>query len=99
MITYGVATMIGPLITGAAMDWFGPHALFAVIALCFAAYSAHAAWRISRREQAPEEMRSDFLPMAAMPDQTPQSAELDPRSDPAYGDQSEMEDSDAEVSA
>ncbi|AKI01181.1 arabinose efflux permease family protein [Hoeflea sp. IMCC20628] len=99
MITYGVATMIGPLITGAAMDWFGPHALFAVIALCFAAYSAHAAWRISRREQAPEEMRSDFLPMAAMPDQTPQSAELDPRSDPGYGEQSEMEDNDTNVPA
>jgi len=92
MITYGVATMIGPLITGAAMDSFGPHALFAVIALCFAAYSAHAAWRISRREQAPEETRSDFLAMAAMPDQTPQSAELDPRSDPAWGEDTGEED-------
>ena len=98
MITYGVATMIGPLITGAAMDSFGPHALFAVIAICFAAYSAHAAWRISRREQAPEEMRSDFLPMAAMPDQTPQSAELDPRSDPAYGEQSDEDENESATS-
>ncbi|MBC7279875.1 MFS transporter [Hoeflea sp.] len=86
MLVYGCATMVGPLITGAAMDWFGPHALFAAIAICFAAYSAHAAWRISRREQPSEEMRSDFLPMAAMPDLTPQSAELDPRSDPGYGE-------------
>lgn len=92
MITYGVANMIGPLVTGAAMDWFGPHALFAVIALCFAAYAAHAAWRISRRQQPSEDMRSDFLPMAAMPGQTPQSAELDPRSDPAYGEQSDEDD-------
>ncbi|MEM5494032.1 MFS transporter [Hoeflea sp. AS16] len=91
MITYGVATMIGPLITGGAMDWFGPHALFVVIAICFAAYSGHAAWRISRREQPSEEMRSNFLPMAAMPDLTPQTAELDPRSDPAWGEQSDEE--------
>jgi len=97
MITYGGATMIGPLVTGAAMDRFGPSALFAVIAICFAAYSGHAAWRISRREQPSEEMRSDFLPMAAMPDLTPQSAELDPRSDPAYGEHSDEDD--AETSA
>lgn len=89
MITYGVATMVGPLITGVAMDWFGPHALFAAIAVFFAAYAGHAAWRISRRDQAPEETRSDFLAMAALPDLTPQSAELDPRSDPSWGEQSE----------
>ncbi|KGF66965.1 MFS transporter [Hoeflea sp. BAL378] len=91
MLTYGGATMVGPLITGAAMDRFGPHALFVTIALSFAAYSAHAAWRISRREQPSEEMRSDFLPMAALPDLTPQTAELDPRSDPAYGEETEEE--------
>ena len=91
MITYGVATMVGPVVTGVAMDWFGPHALFVVIAICFAAYSGHAAWRISRREQPSEDMRSDFLPMAALPDLTPQTAELDPRSDPAWGEQSAEE--------
>ncbi|WP_417417493.1 MFS transporter [Hoeflea sp.] len=98
MITYGVATMIGPLITGGAMDWFGPHALFVVIAICFAAYSGHAAWRISRREQPSEEMRSDFLPMAAMPDLTPQTAELDPRSDPAWGEQTDEEEDESATS-
>jgi len=87
MITYGVATMIGPMVTGLVMDWFGPHALFAAIAVFFAIYAAHAAWRISRREQPPEETRSDFLAMAALPDLTPQSAELDPRSDPNWGEQ------------
>jgi MFS family permease len=91
MITYGVATMVGPIVTGVAMDWFGPHALFAVIAISFALYSGHAAWRISRREQPSEEMRSDFLAMAAMPDLTPQSAELDPRSDPSYYEEESME--------
>ncbi|MDF1607250.1 MFS transporter [Hoeflea sp. YIM 152468] len=97
MITYGVATMIGPLITGVAMDRFGPHALFVVVALCFAVYAGHAAWRISRRQQAPEETRSDFLAMAVMRDQTPQSAELDPRSDPAYGDHTEEKDEETEA--
>ena len=87
--------MVGPVVTGAAMDWFGPHALFVVIAICFAAYSGHAAWRISRREQPSEDMRSDFLPMAALPDLTPQTAELDPRSDPAWGEQSAEEEENA----
>ncbi|OCW55798.1 MFS transporter [Hoeflea olei] len=97
MLTYGCATMLGPLITGAAMDWFGPRALFVTIALCFAIYSAHAAWRISRREQPSAEMRSDFLPMAALPDLTPQTAELDPRSDPAWG--TDEEEAEEEVAA
>jgi MFS family permease len=99
MITYGVATMVGPVVTGVAMDWFGPHALFVVIAICFAAYSGHAAWRISRREQPSEDMRSDFLPMAALPDLTPQTAELDPRSDPAWGEQSSEEEEETERTA
>ena len=92
MITYGVATMIGPMVTGVAMDWFGPGALFGVIALCFAAYSGYAAWRISQRAQPSEDMRSDFLPMAALPDLTPQTSELDPRSDPSWGEQSSDDD-------
>jgi hypothetical protein len=87
------------VVTGVAMDWFGPHALFVVIAICFAAYSGHAAWRISRREQPSEDMRSDFLPMAALPDLTPQTAELDPRSDPAWGEQSSEEEEETERTA
>ncbi|WP_417426319.1 MFS transporter [Hoeflea sp.] len=99
MIIYGVATMIGPIIIGLAMDGLGPFALFAAMAICFATYSGHAAWRISRREQPSEETRSDFLMMAPMREQTPQTAELDPRSDPAYNDDPEEEPEEAEADA
>lgn len=89
MITFGVGTMIGPLATGTVMDLTGPSGFFAAIGITFVAYSGYAAWRITRREKPAEEDRSEFQPMPSVQGQTPQTAELDPRSDPTYGENAE----------
>ncbi|WP_349433518.1 MFS transporter [Pararhizobium sp. A13] len=51
MITYGIGTISGPLMVGPVMDWFGPPALFVLLAVYFALYAAYAAWRIAQRSQ------------------------------------------------
>ncbi len=51
MITYGIGTISGPLMVGPVMDYFGPGALFLVLAIYFALYAAYAAWRIAQRKQ------------------------------------------------
>lgn len=89
MITFGVGTMGGPLLAGLIMDWTGAGGFFAIIGVTFAAYSGYMVWRITRREMPDEADRWDFQAMTPYRDQTPQTAELDPRSDPAYGEESE----------
>ena len=49
MITYGIGTISGPLMVGPVMDYFGPPALFVLLAVYFALYAAYAAWRIAQR--------------------------------------------------
>lgn len=85
MIIYGVGAMFGPLIAGAAMDYSGPGGFFASMLVFFVVYAAYAAWRITRREQLADDERGEF--QATLPGQetTPQTLELDPRSDPEWG--------------
>ncbi len=86
MITFGIGSMIGPLSAGAVMEFAGAWGIFAALGVTFAAYAGYSGWRITRREMPDEAERSEFQVMASMREQTPQTAELDPRSDPAYGD-------------
>ncbi|MBA70101.1 MAG: MFS transporter [Rhizobiales bacterium] len=85
MIIYGVGAMFGPLIAGAAMDYTGPGGFFVSLFVFFVAYALYAGWRIPRREEMPEDERGEF--QATLPGQetTPQTLELDPRSDPEWG--------------
>jgi len=85
LVLYGFGAMAGPLIAGAAMEITGPTGLFAVLGFSFLFYAFYALWRISQREQVPEEMRGDFQPIVLGQESTPQGLELDPRSDPEYG--------------
>lgn len=50
MVTYGIGATSGPLMVGPVMDAFGPAALFVVLAVYFAVYSAYAGWRIMQRD-------------------------------------------------
>jgi MFS family permease len=81
LIIYGFGTMIGPLVTGAAMDALGPWALFATIATAFGLYSAYAFYRTTKRAKPADEARSDFRAIPIGKGQTPQTVELDPRVD------------------
>lgn len=81
LIIYGLGTMLGPLLSGAVMDQFGPSSLFAVIGLIMATYGGYAYYRTFRRQQVSEEERIDFQAMPLTRTQTPQTYELDPRGD------------------
>lgn len=89
MITFGIGSMVGPLINGYVMDLVGSGGFFLTIGITFAIYSGYAGWRMTRRDMPDEADRWDFQAMTPYRDQTPQTAELDPRSDPAYGEESE----------
>ena len=97
MIIYGIGAMFGPLIAGAAMDFSGPAAMFVTLLIFFVAYAGYAGWRITRREQLPDDERGEF--QATLPGQetTPQTLELDPRSDPEWG-QTDEDASEDEIS-
>ncbi|PWW02250.1 putative MFS family arabinose efflux permease [Hoeflea marina] len=82
LIVYGFGAMSGPLLAGTAMDIVGPWGLFATMGAGFLCYALYAAWRMTRRTKPPEETRSEFRAMAPAREHTPQTAELDPRSDP-----------------
>ena len=99
MIIYGVGAMFGPLIAGAAMDSSGPAALFVTLLVFFVGYGSYAAWRITRREEMPEDERGEF--QATLPGQetTPQTTELDPRSDPEWGQSDEDEEEETSASS
>lgn len=91
LIVYGLGAMSGPLIAGTAMDISGPSGLFATMGVGFVAYSLYATWRMTRREMPPEETRTGFQAMAPVREHTPQTAELDPRSDPEAAAAAETE--------
>lgn len=84
MLVYGIGTMIGPMIAGFTMEQIGPGGFFLFMGVNFALYGLYTLWRMSRREQAPEETRTDFSPMSPLREQTPQTVELDPRADPDF---------------
>jgi len=74
MILYGLGTVVGPICAGSIMSRFGSGSLFIFIAVLFAAYSAYALWRISRRDAAKGMVeKTDFEAMAMpgiIPDKT-----------------------------
>ena len=74
--------MIGPLITGAAMEWFGNNALFQMIGLSHLFLAIHMTYRIMRREAPDSEDSMDYQvgPVATVGLST-ETFSLDPRSD------------------
>lgn len=82
LILYGIGNMIGPLLTGPAMQWFGNNALFQMIGLSHLLLAIHMSYRITRREAPDAEESMDYQvgPVATVGFSTETFA-LDPRSD------------------
>lgn len=82
LIIYGFGTMIGPIVTGAAMEWLGTNALFQMIGLAHLLLATHMTYRIIRREAPDAEESMDYQvgPVATVGLSTETFA-LDPRSD------------------
>lgn len=82
LILYGIGNMIGPLVTGPAMEVLGTGALFQIIGASHLLLAAHMTYRITRREAPDDEQTMDYqvTPVATMTP-TAESYALDPRSD------------------
>ncbi len=88
LILFGIGTMAGPLLAAQMMSHFGIGALFLTTTLAHIAYAAYAYYRTLRREQVADQLSFQIVPMARS--QTPETYNLDPRSDAeAYAEQSE----------
>ena len=81
LILYGVGNMIGPLVTGPAMEWLGTAALFQVIGLSHLLLAAHMTYRITKREAPDDENQMDYQAVPVTMGQTTETYSLDPRSD------------------
>jgi MFS family permease len=81
LILYGIGNMIGPLVTGPAMEWFGNNALFQIIGLSHLLLALHMGYRTTRRVAAVDDvMDYQVVPVATMGLST-ETYSLDPRSD------------------
>ncbi len=79
LITYGIGTMVGPLVGGQLFSLIGPSGLFVALGMFFAAYGSYAYWRTTRRVGIAPDEREDFRSVPVTPFQTQQVYELDPR--------------------
>jgi MFS family permease len=84
LVIYGAGTMAGPLFTAQMMDFFGANALFLSTATIHLLYSGYAIYRVSKRESPDDNEQIDFQtsPMARV--HTPETYNMDPRSEPEY---------------
>lgn len=88
LILYGIGTMIGPLVAAQMMTKFGIGALFLTTTIAHLTYAVYAFYRTLRRAQSEDQVNFQIGPLVR--NQTPETYNLDPRSDAeAYAEQSE----------
>ncbi|MEM7214809.1 MAG: MFS transporter [Pseudomonadota bacterium] len=81
LILYGIGNMIGPLVTGPAMEAFGNGALFQMIGLSHLLLAIHMTYRIMRREAPVEDVMDYQVGPIATVGLSTETFALDPRSD------------------
>ncbi|MEO1746406.1 MAG: MFS transporter [Pseudomonadota bacterium] len=81
LIVNGVGAMIGPIAAGLMMAAIGPNGFFIAMGLSYAIFGSYAAWRITQREAAAAEDMTDYTYMPSTRSQTPETFNLDPRSE------------------
>jgi len=81
LVVYGIGSMAGPQLGGRMMESLGPGGFFLAMALSYAAYGSYAFWRTFRRDAPAPEERDDFQPLPVNIAHTPETAQLDPRSE------------------
>lgn len=81
LIVNGAGAMVGPVVSGFLIDGLGPGGFFLSMAMAFAVFGGYAAWRITQREAVPSEEMTDYTYMPTTRSQTPETFNLDPRSE------------------
>ena len=81
LVLYGVGATVGPLVAARVMAVVGPPGLFAFMIGCNVLYAGFALWRITQRGNVPIDDQVDFKALPVTRVATPQTFELDSRSD------------------
>jgi MFS family permease len=76
LMVFGLGSIVGPIVAGAAMSTVGPTGLFMTIAAAHVLMVLQAIWRISRRPPVPQEEKVDFMPVPGVRSTTPETAVL-----------------------
>jgi len=61
VFTFGLGAIIGPLVTGWAMETFGPYAFWPVLGITFLLIVLYAAYRITQRAHSPTDTTESYL--------------------------------------
>src|SRR5690606_6542312 len=77
--TYGVGTMMGPLVTALLMDVLGDAALFTVVAIVLVFAAALIRFAFLKSDEVPLEEQVEFV--TTSPVSTPVLMEIDPRNE------------------
>ncbi|MEL6920605.1 MAG: MFS transporter [Pseudomonadota bacterium] len=81
LIVNGIGAMVGPLLSGWFMSTMGAPGFFLAMGICYAIFAGYAGWRITRRDAVATEDMTDFTYMPTTRGQTPETLNLDPRSE------------------
>ncbi len=61
VLTFGIGAILGPLITGWAMEQFGPYSFWLVLAVTFAGIAVYALYRMTQRAIVPVDETESYL--------------------------------------
>ncbi|MGJ8624172.1 MAG: MFS transporter [Yoonia sp.] len=61
VFTFGLGAIIGPMVTGFAMEWLGPYAFWLVIGLTFVTIAGYALYRMTQRAVVPVDDTDSYL--------------------------------------
>lgn len=64
VFTFGLGAILGPLVTGWAMQWLGPFAFWWVLGLTFCAIGSYALYRMTQRATVPVDETESYLGLA-----------------------------------
>ncbi len=61
VLTFGVGAILGPLLTGWAMQWLGPFAFWLVLGSIFVGIALYALYRMTQRAKVPVEATESYI--------------------------------------
>ena len=79
LLVFGVGSIVGPLVGGVMMSAAGPEGMFVAIIAGHVALLGFTGWRVMQRAPVPLDARSEFFPVVAAKNSTPETLALDPR--------------------
>ena len=62
VLILGAGSVIGPVVTGAALSIFGPPGFFLWLAACHSSFVIFAIWRMRQRAPLPSDQQTPFIP-------------------------------------